>query len=236
MNTSQKNPSTIPWGKILIVFALVAIVGVISGRAGLEDLFNLEPGTLGGPAVAERPDDDGTENKSENGKSSTPKNASDNNSANQNNAQSDKPENSSQGQATAPQEFELKRNGFVLESPEGLTYYIGDRGENRLDHVMRHAKDIPNRPGSHGVFMGDKNEILSTIDEAYSLVKADSAQVISSEKDDERPTFMAYEIDMKRKIGFKGGQTGGRAGNPALTTLKLILNKGNRVITAYPYR
>lgn len=232
MNTSHNNSSTIPWGKIILVVAIVAIVAVFSGRAGLENLFDLEPGTLGGPAVAKKAEDDRSEDPSN---SSTSQSNSNDSRSPQSSRRVDSSD-TSERQTSTQKPFQLQRKGFVMESPEGLTYYVGDRGENRIDHVMRHAKDIPNRPGSHGVFHGDKDQILRTIDEAYSLIKANSSQVVNKENDQDRPTTVAYEINMKRKIGFRGGQQGKRTGNPELTILKLVLDQGNRVITAYPFR
>lgn len=228
MNAPQNNQSSIPWGKIGIVIAAIVLVAVFSGRAGLEDLFNLEPGTLGGTAVAEKDDSQKGDNESPHKPDST-----DGDSTPRNSQQNSSSGNNGQSQSNNSKEFQLTKKGFVLESPEGLTYYVGDRGENRIDHVMRHAQDQPNRPGSHGVFHGNRDEILATIDEAYALIKANSNRVLDREKEDSR---IAYEIDMKRNIGFKGGQSGKRAGHPKLKILKLVLDKGNRVITAYPYR
>lgn len=117
-----------------------------------------------------------------------------------------------------------------LMSPEGLLYTMGPRGEHRVDHVLRHGRDMPNRP-VHSVFEGGRNDILALIDEAYVLVKADSPQVRSSDSRDNE----AYTIKMNRKVGYEGGQKGKRNGYPDLKSVKLILD-GNRVITAYPVR
>jgi hypothetical protein len=117
-----------------------------------------------------------------------------------------------------------------LQSPAGLIYGMGPRREHRVDHVMRHARDMPNRP-VHSVFDGDKNSILRLLDEAYELVKSDSDQVRSfnSRGNDE------HTIRMNRQVGYEGGQKGKRKGYPTLRNVKLILD-GNRVITAYPSR
>ena len=117
-------------------------------------------------------------------------------------------------------------------SPAGLIYTQTRHGEHRTTHVLRHAKDMPNRQGSHGVFENQTNDdVFRLIDEAYELIQAKSKQVKAEpEKDGKR----AFVIDMKRTIGFKGGQSGKRAGHPKLKKIKLIL-ADNRVITAYPY-
>lgn len=221
MNVQHNRSSNIPWMKIGLIVGVIVLVGVFSGRAGIEKIFGLEPGTLGGTAVAEKDND----------KESSP-NFDIDTDWKKDSSKNDDARNSPNSQSKPDSVFELKRDGFVMKSPAGLTYYVGDRGENRIEHVMRHAKDDPNRP-SHGVFVGSENEILETIDKAYTLIKANSRQVIDEEKDGSR---MAYEIDMKRKIGYKGGKSGKRDGNPDLKIMKLILDKGTRVITAYPYR
>ena len=116
-----------------------------------------------------------------------------------------------------------------FESPEGLIYGMAG-GEHRVEHVMHHAVDDPNRP-SHGVFHGDEVTILKLIDEAYAMVKDRSKYVKStrSQGNDE------YTISMGRVIGYDGGQKGQRNGHRSLKSLRLILD-GKRIITAYPYR
>ena len=118
------------------------------------------------------------------------------------------------------------------ESPAGLLYTMGPRGEHRIEHVMRHATDQPNRP-AHGVFMGngDQDAVLKIIDDAYELVKSKSpqAQYESSKGNDK------YDVDMQRKVGFEGGKKGQRSNNRALNKVRMILD-GNRVITAFPVR
>lgn len=123
------------------------------------------------------------------------------------------------------------KNGSKV-SPEGLVYTSTRHGEHRTTHVLRHAKDIPNRQGSHGVFDVSKDDqVFELIDEAYALIQSKSKQVKAEPEQDGK---RAYVIDMKRTIGYKGGQSGKRAGYPKLRKIKLIL-ADNRVITAYPY-
>lgn len=117
-------------------------------------------------------------------------------------------------------------------SPEGLVYTASRSGEHRTEHVLRHAADQPNRAGSHGVFQVESDDdVFRLIDEAYRLIKSNSKQVTKEKTEDGKTP---YVVDMKRVIGFKGGQSGKRAGNPKLKKIKLILAE-NRVITAYPY-
>ena len=138
----------------------------------------------------------------------------------------------SQGNSNRNQSGDFLRSvgGNKFESPEGLLYTMGPRGEHRVDHVLRHGRDMPERP-VHSVFDGDRNEILALIDEAYALVKSNSPRVRSSNSrgNDE------HTVRMQRKVGYEGGQKGKRKGYPSLQNVKLILD-GNRVITSYPSR
>lgn len=127
--------------------------------------------------------------------------------------------------------FELRETGRnVFESPAGLTYTMGPNREHRIDHVMRHASDDPNRP-VHGVFdANQRDDLLRVIDEAWQLIRADSPQVRQYEGDN---GLQEYIVDLPTRIGFVGGQQGARQDNPETRRMKLILD-GNRVITAYP--
>lgn len=126
--------------------------------------------------------------------------------------------------------FLLPAGAKNLKSPAGLIYTGGQR-EHRSDHVLRHASDIPNREGPHGVFDADGDDVFRLVDEAYQLVKSKSRQVKTTQASDGKQEHI---IDMKRKIGFLGGRTGNRENHPPLYKVKLILAE-NRVITAYPY-
>ena len=131
-------------------------------------------------------------------------------------------------------EYKLKEVGRDrYQTPAGLLYTMGPRGEHRIQHVMRHAQDQPKRRGSHGVFLGngDQDAVLKIIDDAYELVKSKSprAEYESSKGNDK------WEVDMQRKVGFEGGQTGQKNNNRSLNSVRMILD-GNRVITAFPVR
>ncbi|MEM7454855.1 MAG: hypothetical protein AAF456_10945 [Planctomycetota bacterium] len=130
--------------------------------------------------------------------------------------------------------FEIVLTGRnTYETPAGLIYGMGPRNEHRIDHVLRHSADQPDRDGSHGVFDGSTTEILQMIDQAYEMIQADSPEVRNDPPEGNRT---AYTINFKRRIGYKGGRSGARSNNPSLRILKLILQDGNRVVTAYPYR
>ena len=208
--TSKNGQKNIPWIKFGIIAAVLIGVAVFSGRAGIEKILNLKPGTLGGNRTATNSRDDDS--------SDSPKFDVDTNW-----------KNSGGAGKTSDSDFRLERDGYVLRSPEGLTYYVGDRGENRYQHVLDHAKDDRSKP-VHGVFALGENEIFETIDEAYRLVKSGSRKVLNTKPDRER---VAYDIEMDRKIGRKGGRNGK---GQTLTVLRLVLEKETRVITAFPAR
>lgn len=121
----------------------------------------------------------------------------------------------------------VDRSNFT--SPQGLVYTMGPNREHRLEHLFRHAEDQPDRPGRHGVFDGSPDEILQRLDQAYKLVKFKSSDV-RSEPDGQRT---AYTINMKKRVGYIGGETGKRQDHPTARKIKLVL-EGARVITAYP--
>jgi len=118
----------------------------------------------------------------------------------------------------------------VKMSSAGLRYGPGSREGHRLEHIKRHASDMPTRP-IHGVFDGGETRMLTTIDEAYLLIKKKSKRV-SSKRDGGRTV---YEVDLGKRIGYIGGQSGKRQGKPACNHVRLVL-EGNSVITAFPFR
>ncbi len=118
----------------------------------------------------------------------------------------------------------------VKMSSAGLRYTPGSREGHRLDHVKRHAEDAPSRP-IHGVFDGGEAKMLATIDQAYLLIKQKSKQVKSKREGDRT----VYEVDLGKRIGYIGGQSGKRQGKPACHHVRLVL-EGNAVITAFPFR
>lgn len=144
-------------------------------------------------------------------------------------ANNDRRENKNSKDSTSSS-YLVSAGGKNLQSPAGLIY-TDSRSEHRADHVLRHADDIPNRSGPHGVFHADGDDVFRLIDEAYELVKSRSGQVKTTEQNDGKTV---YVIDMKRKIGFRGGREGQRQNHPQLNKIKLVLGD-NRVITAYPY-
>lgn len=124
---------------------------------------------------------------------------------------------------------EIRNN--VFESTAGLRYVPGSADGHRLRHVMQHAKDDLSKP-KHGVFEGDRNQILAVIDEAYEKTKTGGKDVRKSEEG----ARTVYIVNLGRKIGYVGGSSGERSGNPDCRYVQLVLEDENVVITAYPTR
>jgi hypothetical protein len=119
----------------------------------------------------------------------------------------------------------------TYESPAGLVYSRGSQHGHRLRHILAHAVDQPDRPGSHGVFSTqDPAELVRWIDEAYLLGQRGERTRLEREGDRE-----VYTVDLGRTVGFVGGEQGNRSGRPATRRLRLVLDD-RRVITAFPVR
>lgn len=234
MNIQAKPPKkNINWKQI-------AFIAVILGIAAFQ-YFQTEKGDAPaqqdsgqGVAQLEIPDSldlDGSLGKTS-GASGEAKSRSGSNKSGSNTSSktSDRDKNSSSAKKSSQPYLKDGRRGTKI-SPAGLVYTGSRSGEHRTEHVLRHAQDQPNRPGNHGVFDADGDEVFRLIDEAYALIQKNSRQV---SKDPPRDGKTAYLIDMKRRIGYRGGKSGNRAGKPAAKKMKLILAE-NRVITAYPY-
>lgn len=121
--------------------------------------------------------------------------------------------------------------GSVFRSTAGLHYRPGSQEGHRIKHVLRHHEDAPDRP-VHGVFVGDRNEVFAVIDEAYLDTFDHGPPRVTTENDDGRTI---HRVDLGRRIGYVGGQSGRRQGHPAARHVQLIL-EGTNVITAYPVR
>ena len=117
----------------------------------------------------------------------------------------------------------------VFESTAGLLYVPGGAEGHRLKHVMQHAKDNPSKP-VHGVFDGDRDEILAVIDEAFMKAKKGGSDVRSEKQNGRR----VYTVNLRRKIGQVGGSEGERQGHPDCRFVRIVLENENEVISAYP--
>lgn len=135
------------------------------------------------------------------------------------------------GEGKRPEPVELKSIGReAWISPAGLRYVGRDpEGRTRKDHVLRHAQDDPDRPGPHGVFDGGEELAFAWIDTAWEKIQK---QKISADQDDGRET---YTVSMGQRVGYLGGESGRRKGNPPLSRIFIVLRKGTtEVITAFP--
>lgn len=125
---------------------------------------------------------------------------------------------------------EVRRRVFV--STAGLTYLPGSADGHRLDHVMQHSRDEPSKR-MHGVFEGDRDAILATIDEAFLKANQGGKDVRKTQQNDRT----VYTVRMNRRVGFAGGEEGARQGNPECRYVRIVLESQddvNEVISAYP--
>ena len=207
MNSDSK-ALKLDWTKIVIVAIVLAIAGYrwYTGNELTDPNAGPDTGQLSADSTG-RDDGDPTKTKS-----------------------SQKNETAAPEKSDPAEAYLQSAGGDNLKSPAGLIYTAG-RSEHRADHVLRHAHDIPDRPGTHGVFHANDDDVFRLLDEAYALIKSKSKRVKTEPSDDGRTE---YVIDMKREVGFKGGQTGQRQNHPKLNKIKLVLSD-NRVITAFPY-
>lgn len=124
---------------------------------------------------------------------------------------------------------EVSRNRF--ESPAGLLYTPGSQQGHRLKHLMKHAEDDPDRVGQHGVF--DDSEaiaVVKLVDEAY-----EQALTGKSTKTSREGNRTVYTVNLGRRVGYIGGQSGGRRNHPSANYVRLVV-EGERLITAFPVR
>ena len=118
----------------------------------------------------------------------------------------------------------------VYVSPAGLRYTRGSEEGHRLKHLEKHLKDIPDRPGKHGVFDGDLAQALRWIDDAYTRGQQGAKGVRKRDEDGRT----VYEVPFTKAIGFIGGRDGKRDNHPEAKRLRLVVD-GDQVITAFPF-
>ncbi|TWT76858.1 hypothetical protein Pla123a_22810 [Posidoniimonas polymericola] len=123
----------------------------------------------------------------------------------------------------------IRSDRETYTSPAGLTYSRGTQHGHHLRHLMAHAEDDPDRPGQHGVFDSDDVQtIVDLVDEAYRMA-LDGDHTRKRQEGDRT----IYVVDMGRRIGYVGGQSGERRGHPAAHHLQMVL-VGRKLITSYP--
>jgi len=117
----------------------------------------------------------------------------------------------------------------VFVSDAGLRYTRGSTHGHRLMHVIAHTRDEPDRPGQHGVFDAKgPAEVFALIDEAYQQALA--GERTATEREGPRTV---YTVDLGRRVGTIGGQSGARRGRPVARQVRLVV-QGDRLITAFP--
>jgi len=122
----------------------------------------------------------------------------------------------------------IGRNAWI--SPAGLRYQGRDPdGRTRVEHVLRHGQDLPQREGPHGVFDGDRGTIFAVIDEAWKLAQT---LKLSSRVEGDRSTFL---VRMNRRVGYLGGRTGKQRRHPPLARVFIVFETDTKnIITAFP--
>jgi hypothetical protein len=115
-------------------------------------------------------------------------------------------------------------------SPRGLRYTGRDPdGRTRLEHVLRHTQDQPERDGPHGVFDGGRQAALAVIDEAWRRAEE---RKIRPRVEGERSSYL---VPMGRRVGYLGGKVGQQRGHPPLFRVFIVFRSGTReVVTAFP--
>ena len=117
----------------------------------------------------------------------------------------------------------------VWESAGGLRYGPDPKFGNRVQHVIRHATDDIAQQGTHGVFDAGRTATLGVIDDAWRLAQK-GGSAVSVEVQEIRTV---YTVNMRKRIGYIGGQAGAASGNTGTSYVQLVM-EGTNVITAYP--
>lgn len=253
-----KNRARLPWNKLLAIALLGTVVAYVLARPTLERWWgvSLPALTENSPTISseQSPRKQDPVKVPENLKSKAPaqsgfeKSASEQSDSRKSKSEVDKSTANNENSGTVESgttrsektrtpkgkdpKWELKQiDRSQLLSPAGLIYSPGPQGEHRVDHVMRHGKDDPNRP-QHGVFNGSRDEILQLLDEAYLMIQQNPKR-FSPRADGNRTE---YTVRFDRPIGFEGGRSGLRNNHPAVNRLRLVVEDGKYVVTAYPVK
>ena len=123
----------------------------------------------------------------------------------------------------------IKGSRDVFVSTAGLKYVSGSQDGHRLKHVLQHAEDNLDKP-IHGVYAGDRDQILAWIDIAYTKGQKGG----KGTRTEEEGGRTVYTVDLGEKIGYVCGQVGKRRNNPPCRFLRLVVQNGNEVVTAFP--
>ena len=130
----------------------------------------------------------------------------------------------------------LEKSGHLVPVEDGWRTKGGliikgrdPRGITRLEHIMRHASDIPKRK-KHGVFTISKEKIIELMDEMWQKIQAGELH------GKERGGRVAYTYHAKRELGYLGGKEGRQKGHPKIESARIVVSKStHEVITFFPY-
>ena len=101
---------------------------------------------------------------------------------------------------------------------------------SRLEHIMRHSKDIKQRK-KHGVFFVNKNHIIELMDKTWKKIKSGVL------KGKEGRGIIAYTYNTGLIVGYLGGKIGEKKNHPVLKSVRLVLIKNTpNVITFSPIK
>jgi phosphatidylserine/phosphatidylglycerophosphate/cardiolipin synthase-like enzyme len=128
-------------------------------------------------------------------------------------------------QVEIPSYLERNSDGSY-SSPGGLRYATELGYGNRAAHVLDHFEESAEK-SSQGVYSIGKDEVFPLIDEAYGRVAADPGRYHAEDQGKRQ----VYDVPMGQVIGYVGGQEGSER---QVSTLRLVLQEGNEVVTAFP--
>jgi len=232
--TGESRPGQRPWftwRKAVCVVGLLLVAGYIYGRPTFEKWLGIELPAIVEQDAAGKKDDSGKNPERQTAKSTSPDSSSKNGSKTKSSSGVNDSGKRQTQKSTATDNGGFKRTSLGngrFETPNGLRF-----NQNRLEHVMLHAKDSLGKP-THGVFDAkSEDDVLELIDAAYAKAKdTPNSRDVRSKKEDRR---MVYTIDMKRKVGFTGGRNASNRGKKPCNHIRIVVENQN-VITAFPLR
>ena len=122
----------------------------------------------------------------------------------------------------------LEKLGVDSYVSEGGLAYPPDPGRfaSRADHVLAHTQDDLSRP-LHGIFdvASDPCRVFDLLDEVWTRI---------DEGEGRRCGDGCYDVDLDRSVGFVGGTQGAADDHPHTTWVRIVVENGDDVITAYP--
>lgn len=123
---------------------------------------------------------------------------------------------------------QLEQVGVDSYVSDGGLAYPPDPGrfESRADHVLAHTQDDLSRP-LHGIFdvASDRCRVFDLLDEVRARI---------DDGEGRRCGDGCYDVDLGRSIGMVGGTQGAADDHPRTTWVRIVVENGDDVITAYP--